>query len=274
MKKINGKTVVKQAKRAIKERKKRQKEQFSIRYDRVKQWQPKPANQINMNKIRYLPKEIINAGLSKQAMAVYPVLCCEADFEEDKEFQISRENLSRKSGLHFNGVKSGIDELEQSELCSQRLHTEGKRHFYLYTVYFVRKHMMKEENYFSFHNAIIESGIWNELMPRAKVLYLAMRIYAKFDVQLYAEIEYECESNELSEFMDIKSNDFVNRKWDVLINISLNKICEKVGVERSNRKRILRQLEHFGLIETIDNQLSWYKVYLKPKVLATEKEPY
>lgn len=271
MKKINAGTVVKQAKGAVKDRKKRQKEQFSKRYDKVKQWQPKTMEEINMNEIRYLPKEITNQGLSKQALIVYPVLCCEADFVEDSEFQISRENLSRKSGLHFNGVKSGIDELVDKGWASQTLKTEGRRRFYVYNVYFVRKNRMKEENYFSFHKAIIESGIWSELMPRAKVLYLNMRTKAWFDLELYARLEHDCESWELKERMDVKSEDFRQRSWDVLINISLSQLCGET-IQRSNINGAIYQLEDYGLIEVVDSQQSTYKVYLKPKELYLKTE--
>jgi hypothetical protein len=269
MKKINAGTVAKQAKGAVKDRKKRQKEQFSKRYDKLKQWQPKTMENMNMNEVRYLPKEITNQGLSKQALIVYPVLCCEADFVEDYEFQISRENLSRKSGLHFNGVKSGIDELVNKGWASQTLKTEGRRRFYVYKVHFIRKHRMREENYFSFHKAIIESGIWSKLMSRAKVLYLNMRAKAWFDLELYARLEYDCESWELKERMNVKSEDFRERSWDVLISVSLSQLCGET-IQRSNISGAIYQLEDYGLIEVVDSYQPSYKVYLKPKELQLE----
>ena len=42
-----------------------------------------------------------------------------------------------------------------------------------------------------FYTCIIENGIWAELKPRAKVLYLTLRAVAKQDLELYSVIEGE-----------------------------------------------------------------------------------
>ena len=63
-------------------RKQLQKEMFRQVYNRSKEKAFSDIDQLNMDSFRAIPKDIISYGLSKAALAVYPVLCCEADFEK------------------------------------------------------------------------------------------------------------------------------------------------------------------------------------------------
>ena len=75
-------------------RKQLQKEVFNQRYNATKEAKFIDKEDINMNSFRAIPKSVIQElGLSKAALAVYPVLCCEANFEKDETFHISQKNI-------------------------------------------------------------------------------------------------------------------------------------------------------------------------------------
>lgn len=82
---------------------------------------------------------ILDYGLSKAALAVYPVLCCEADFEKDEAFQISQKNIARFAGVSENSVRNALKELENAGLLIKEKVTDGPRHFYIYRVGFFCK---------------------------------------------------------------------------------------------------------------------------------------
>ncbi|MGI6127884.1 MAG: hypothetical protein ACOYEF_13125, partial [Planifilum sp.] len=89
MKSIKGK-VIRDIRNREAKRKQLQKEVFRRVYNRPKEKTfSDDIDQLNMDSFRAIPKDIISYELSKAALAVYPVLCSEADFEKDEAFQIS-----------------------------------------------------------------------------------------------------------------------------------------------------------------------------------------
>ena len=223
-----------------------------------------------MNRFFCFPKFCEGFYMSLPSIAIYPVLCLQSDFEDNKWFQISQKNIAKMAGISVDTVSKGIKGLE--ELCSgeepfleKRKLTDGERHYNVYRVNFIRKNDMKREVYFIFHKCIIESSVWAELKPRAKALYTSMRSNTYFDIKVYDEIEhdFDCEGYELHEFLH--SDGYRNRKWDVSTK-PLVELCESVGISHVNLKPVLKQLENHRLIERVYENRSVFKVFLKPKI--------
>jgi DNA-binding MarR family transcriptional regulator len=252
------------------EKKKQQKEIFNQRYNATKKAKFIDKEDINMNSFRAIPKSVIlELGLSKAALAIYPVLCAKADFEKNNSFQISQENIAFYSGVSESKVRKAIAELEGARLLSKEKITEGTRHFYVYKVTFYRRPELEANEQrgdaIYFYNCIIDNGIWAELKPRAKVLYLTLRAVAKQDLELYSVIEGE---NYGGDWNGVNHDDYIrNRKWDVC-DISLSKLCKLAKIERTNLTPILEELERYKLIERVGE---WTKVYLKPGRLLRHK---
>ena len=220
-----------------------------------------------MEQFVFLPKSITNLselGIVKSALVVYPVICAEANFDERTWIQISEANLSRLTGMNIKSVREGVGSLVETDLLSRKMESEGRRHYYIYKPEFVRRDMIDDYHgdYFSFHRCIITSGVWPNLTLRSKVLYLAIRSQATFDAELYMEIEHGCEKYQAN--FNFKSEAYRNRLWDVC-DIPLAILCRMVGIERTNLKSVLKQLEHFGLVEKYGPTL---KVYLKPSLMV------
>lgn len=250
-------------------RKQLQKEMFRQVYNRPKEKAFSDIDQLNMDSFRAIPKDIISYGLSKAALAVYPVLCCEADFEKDEAFQISQKNIARFAGVSENSVRNALKELENVGLLTKEKVTDGPRHFYIYRVGFFCKPILDKARQYGgaiyFYNCIIDNGIWAELKPRAKVLYLTLRAVAKQDLELYSVIEGEDYGGD---WTGVNYDDYIrNRKWDVC-DISLSKLCKLAKIERTNLTPILEELERYKLIERVGE---WTKVYLKPGRLLRHK---
>jgi predicted transcriptional regulator len=247
------------ARRQIQARKAEQREVFSILYGKPKEKAFSDIDQLNMDSFRAIPKDIISYGLSKAALAVYPVLCSEADFEKDESFQISQANIAFLAGVSGNSVRKSLKELEDTGLLTREKVTDGSRHFYIYRVNFFRKSILdmakQRGGAIYFYTSIIKNGIWASLPLGAKATYLYLRTEAKQDLFTYCEIE-------IDEWYDpIQYPEYIrDRKWDIC-ETSLNEICTAVGIDRSDIYASLESLEHFRLIERIDK---WIKVYLRP----------
>jgi DNA-binding MarR family transcriptional regulator len=239
-------------------------------YNRPKEKAFSDIDQLNMDSFRAIPKSVIlGYGLSKAALAIYPVLCAKADFEKNNSFQISQENIAFYSGVSESKVRRAIAELEGARLLSKEKITEGTRHFYVYKVAFYRRPELEANEQrgdaIYFYNCIIDNGIWAKLKPRAKVLYLTLRAVAKQDIELYSLIEGEDYGED---WTGVNYDDYIrNRKWDVC-DISLSKLCEVAKIERTNLTPILEELERYKLIERVGE---WTKVYLKPGRLLRHK---
>jgi DNA-binding MarR family transcriptional regulator len=265
---IKGK-VIRDIRNQEAKRKQLQKEVFRQVYNRPKEKAFSDIDQLNMDSFRAIPKNIISYELSKAALAVYPVLCCEADFEKDEAFQISQKNIARFAGVSENSVRNALKELENAGLLTKEKVTDGPRHFYIYRVGFFCKPILDKARQYGgaiyFYTCIIENGIWAELKPRAKVLYLTLRAVAKQDLELYSVIEGEDYGGD---WTGVNYDDYIrNRKWDVC-DISLSKLCKLAKIERTNLTPILEELERYKLIERVGE---WTKVYLKPGRLLRHK---
>jgi len=267
---IPGMAILRDIQRQKEEKKKQQKEVFRQVYNRPKEKAFSDIDQLNMDSFRAIPKSVIlDYGLSKAALAIYPVLCAKADFEKNNSFQISQENIAFYSGVSESKVRRAIAELEGARLLSKEKITEGTRHFYVYKVTFYRRPELEANEQrgdaIYFYNCIIDNGIWAELKPRAKVLYLTLRAVAKQDIELYSVIEGEDYGGD---WTGVNYDDYIrNRKWDVC-DISLSKLCKLAKIERTNLTPILEELERYKLIERVGR---WIKVYLKPGRLLRHK---
>ena len=245
--------------RDIENQKKRErpKEDFRKMYNELEQirFLDRYDDTLNINKFVGLPKGIHK--LSNSALAVYPVLCSKADFVEDKSFQISQENIAFMAGINKNTACKGIEELETSNLLSKEMIIEGTRHFYVYNVEFIRKSVLEENKgkIIYFYTCIIDNGIWAKLNPRAKALYLAMRITAKQNLDEYNYYE----DNEYYETMEYE--DYIrNRKWDMCIE-PLTVLCNLFRISNNHINMVIKELEKYKLIERME---TCTKVYLKP----------
>jgi predicted transcriptional regulator len=260
---IPGMAILRDIQRQKEEKKQLQKEMFRQVYNRPKEKAFSDIDQLNMDSFRAIRKSVIlDYGLSKAALAIYPVLCAKADFEKNNSFQISQENIAFYSGVSESKVRRAIAELEGARLLSKEKITEGTRHFYVYKVIFYRRPELEANEQrgdaIYFYNCIIDNGIWAELKPRAKVLYLTLRAVAKQDIELYSVIEGEDYGGD---WTGVNYDDYIrNRKWDVC-DISLSKLCKLAKIERTNLTPILEELERYKLIERVDR---WIKVYLRP----------
>ncbi|MDP8218224.1 MAG: hypothetical protein P9M03_05815 [Candidatus Theseobacter exili] len=250
--------------RDIKNQKKRErpKEDFRKMYNELEQisFLDRYDDTLNVYKFVALPKNIHAYNLSNSALAVYPVLCSKADFVEDKSFQISQENIAFMAGINKNTACKGLEELEAAELLSKEMIIEGARHFYMYNVQFFRKPILEENkgNIIYFYTCIIDNGIWAKLNPRAKALYLAMRITAKQNLDEYNYYE----DNEYYETMEY--DEYIrNRKWDMCIE-PLTVLCNLFGISSDHINMVIKELEKYKLIERME---TCTKVYLKPSQL-------
>jgi len=262
MKSIKGK-VIRDIRNQEAKRKQLQKEVFNQRYNATKEEKSIDKEDINMNSFRAIPKSVIQElGLSKAALAVYPVLCCEADFEKAEAFQISQKNIARFAGVSEHSVRNGLKELENAGLLTKEKVTDGPRHFYVYKVTFYRRPELEANEQrgdaIYFYNCIIDNGIWANLPLGAKAIYLFLRAEAQQDLDIYSEIEgiMTGEFYEPWEYPEY----IRNRKWDIC-ETSLTEISKAVGVDRSKIGAYLEALERFRLIERVDR---WIKVYLRP----------
>ena len=261
-----GQAVLADARKAIKERKQQQRKFFPEIYDNISKF--KFPKEVNMYKHFCFPKMFGPDGLGqemgKREIAVYPVLCSRANFERNTWFQLSQEAIAMMAGVSVDVAASAINDLagrefEGKPLIEKKKTTERERHFYLYHVNFIRKHMIPEYkgNYFKFYTCIIDKSIWARLSPRAKCLYLAYRNHAEQNIEIYCEVEgfyYNTSSQE-------GYNDYyAERAWD-LCTVSTAELCGYMGIEHTNIQGVFKQLEKEYLIEKFGR---FVKVYLRP----------
>ncbi len=263
---FKGKVAI-EAKKEIERKKQEDRKRFAEIYEAKKNYIFPPPEEINLTKHFYFPKIIRPGSLSLKALAIYPVLCLQADFENDDWFQISQENIAKRSGLSVSTVIKAIEELSncivsEEPLLEKKITNKGSIRFYRYKMFFIRKNMLKdwENRFFVFHQCILDSSVWRDLKPRAKALYLAMRQQARFDKDLYFELQ------ELDDLLCIEEfnfqDDYRNRKWD-LCSDSITGLCFLTGISASGIQEVIKQLEYHRLLERIG---SAFKVYLQPKI--------
>jgi hypothetical protein len=243
------------------------KQQFSERYNKTRQYKFPDPERINMEAHFYFPKMLGQvASLSTAAMAVYPVLCVQSNFEVRDWFQLSRENMAAMAGVSPISADRALRDLQKITidgvpLVSRKMVNEGSRRFYLHQVLFIRKSMMEawKGRFFPFYRCLIDSGVWADLGPRAKALYLALRQTAEFDFYLYSEIEgLEVEINDFG----WNSDAYRDRKWESN-HQPLANLCRMANINKSNIQSAFAQLQRHRLVERIEN---YFMVYLKPKI--------
>lgn len=233
-------------------------------YDKTKTFEFPPFSKINTDRYFCWHKEFIQHVVSSKALALYPVLCSLSDFEKRTWIQWSIKNLSIMSGLGNNSVIDAINNLKSIEAYEDELFLEvkkrddGKRHFNTYQVEFIRKGQIEfwKGRYFIFHTSLIESGLWSELTPKAKVLYIALRSTACFDFDIYREME----GFDYLEFSP-NSSEFRDRKWEIC-RTSIKDLCALADINYDSSFSVLKELEKRGLLERYDGAIL---VYLKPK---------
>ncbi|MEX0998796.1 MAG: hypothetical protein WD000_02380 [Thermodesulfobacteriota bacterium] len=272
--KINWKERVKaDVERGKRKRIEHQKFLFNQIYTKPKEFEfPKSAD-INTNRFFFFPKFDEDFCMSLPSIAIYPVLCLQSNFEQNKWFQISQKNIASMAGIDVNTVRKGIKDLEKKSFIGEPFlekhkQTQGTRHFYVYAVNFIRKDYIEEweGEYFTFHKCIVDSGVWANLKPRAKALYLSMRMSAHFNAMLYIEIEdLELDYATKDVYEVVEGSNYLDRKWDIC-NCTLVDLCRLVDITPTNIKPILEQLENHRLIERVDNNKILFKVYLKPRI--------
>ena len=256
------------------QRKAGQKKTFA-KYDAIKIFEFPERDAIHMERHFYFPK-ILGPGpcgstLSKAALAVYPVMCSRANFENNDWFQLPQEAIAKMAGVSIPTVGRGIKHLIDNKyrleisggelpLLERRMTTEGTRHFFLYRAGFFRKDLLahSQGGCFIFHTCIIDSGVWAQLKPRAKALYLAMRSVALQDYETYRAIE---DGNGF-EWMTTYDEYLKMRKWD-LVNTPLAELGRLININMDDANVFLKELERCRLVERVDR---WHKVYLKPKI--------
>ena len=258
--------VLANVKRQIRERNENKKIFYKELYGSIKKYNFPPKHKINLEKHFYFPKSIVTEfQLSKRALAVYPVMCLKADFEDDNWFQIPQEEISVKAGLSINTVHKALLELENKGLLTREIKTSGKRHFYTYRVKFIRKDKIKElkNKYFTFNQSIIDSGVWANLNLRSKALYLAMRVKAFYDIAvLFDDEKFDGSIIDYEELISANIKEYRNRKYD-MCTTPISQLCKIVQIDSSNLNIILEQLEKHRLIKRFDD---CFEVYLKPKL--------
>ncbi|PWN05640.1 hypothetical protein [Rhodohalobacter mucosus] len=286
--------VKRQKKDSVENKKQKQKEYFASIYDRPKEVQFKDKEEMNMVKHIYLPKldQDWNFGRYKNAVAIYPVLCCRADFRDDTKWvRISRENIGKLAGIWPGAVDKGIirlvnvmfnikDEIPVPFL-QVREWKDGKRRGHEYLPAFYRYGSEKLDphkwatEFITFHSCIIDSGVWAKLSRKAKALYWAMRSKAFFDRDAYQQIEGiriktldEVYDNELynSETLELDTKKYSDRKWDIC-NTTLKELFQLARTPYTDTREIVSELVDLGLVERVHQTKPIFKVYLRPKFL-------
>lgn len=267
MKQASKKIAISDTERDIKDANERKRNLYKNRFGRKKYAFP-PKDKTNLEKHFCFPKELIfEYSLSMRALAVYPIMCLKADFEDDTWFQIPLEEIAAKSGLSINTVRKALQELEDNDLLRREKRTSNKIHYYVYKVRFIRKDMIKtyEGKYFIFNQSIIDSGIWAKLNLRSKALYLALRAKAFFDPDSYLfddDLRDSIMDNEdLSESTNFPG--YRHRRYDICTT-SVSQLCKLLRISSSNIKSNIEELVSNGLIKKFDE---CYEVYLHPIIL-------
>lgn len=236
-------------KRIWQKRKEDRKKAFESIYDKKRKIEFKSGEDLNMKKHFRFPK--INEGFNLPlfAQAVYPVMCSRADFrDEDKSFQISRENIAKLTGISPNSVDSGIEFLssiryEGRSLLCRDLVQDGKRRYYSYFVQFPKYEIDDDASYFVFYTCIIDSGIWARLSLRAKAFYISARTFSYFDYEVFEEIS----SMEKSEYIN-NPDEVDHGQWQITDKTKAH-LCRMANISAVNINKVIKELERVGLME-------------------------
>jgi len=197
-------------------------------------------------------EEMTWAGLITAAKSIWPVIACHAN-QSGVAFPSER-RIAILSGLSDKVVRKGIKDLEKSSLFKVKNYVtkRGKR-----SKRFIIK-MQKGKNRgrsFPFHRYILESGIWRELKPTAKALYISIRCFSYFCYD-YCMDEQDDIGVEPGDMFRLRSIEWCEAERDVLIKYS--------GINRNSFLNALENLEKNNLVELEDETGQLY-VYLRAK---------
>lgn len=203
-----------------------------------------PKTNINMNDFRSLPKDVIKTIIAnKPAAALYPVLCRLSNFEKQKFFQISNENLAIYSGLGLTKVSEGLQFLgsctinnEKKLLQIKKLQKENRR-FNTYGVYFQRKTTPEEWQIIKFYSYLIDSGIWAKLSNSCKAVYLSLWVQSEWPKWKELDIE---EAREL----------YPQRDFEAYVGL-IKDLKNTANVDYKTVHKALKALEDKGLVSII-----------------------
>jgi len=112
------------------------------------------------------PQKHNSYELSKAALAVYPVLCCEADFEKDEAFKISQKNIARFAGVSENSVRNALKELENAGLLIKKRLQKAPAISTSTSGLLLQTHTGQGQTVWRsnlFYTCIIDNGIWANL---------------------------------------------------------------------------------------------------------------
>ena len=91
------------AKKRIRQKREKHKRFFAQKYDKTKTFKFPPKDKINMEKHFYFPKFIGHfQTISKAALAVYPVICSRANFDNNTWIQLPQEHIAKMAGVSVN----------------------------------------------------------------------------------------------------------------------------------------------------------------------------
>ncbi len=215
-------------------------------------------SELNENALFWFDKKLIEKLLKqdpqvKSALAVFPVL---ASFcGKSGSIEITQKTIGKylSKAEHTRPlVKRGIEELDERILDFKitKTKTGGLR-------YHVPLIPRANSKVFPFYRSIIDSGIWAELTPSAKVLYLTMRSNAYFNLdeyQIAADFENYIEDGTWQE-------NYKSRKFEFLI-ISKFELAASSRLARQTHYDEIDCLKKNGLLVWNPDLENWW-VYLK-----------
>jgi len=182
------------------------------------------------------------AMLPKACKAVLPVIAAHSN-KEGESFPGER-TIAILAGMSDKIARRGI----QGLIGFPGFHldyyvTRQGRRAKKFTIEFPPEH--EKDRSFFFHKCIIEGGNWQQLKPVSQALYAVMRYFARFDKDLYLELEESGEESfDRSEF----GESYKNRRWDVC-RAEIDIMAEYAGVSRRSVYEALKDLEDCFLIE-------------------------
>jgi DNA-binding IscR family transcriptional regulator len=246
-------------------------ERKSPDFNRIKKRKPYRRKNPRMTSYAYLPKQIIGE-LPSAVLAVYPVLCCQANFLEDEYIRISREQILQQAGISQNTLSRALRQLRQERLVKIRKRSEKSAHYNEYRVAFYRKEELERDHrdLLQFRHSLIDTGIWSRLDIRAKRLYITLRLLAEFNAEEYVRTEgldYDVEGRDAAEFYqqqyrDHKYDFLATESWQDLVEV----INERMIISEHLLTRIIHCLRNEGLVTEYSDEWSGpcYLVHIQP----------
>jgi hypothetical protein len=213
---------------------------------------------------------------SKNAQSVYVTIATYINYKTGEGFP-SIKTISRSAGYSENMVLKAIKELEgywENEDWPE-IFSVKRKYRKTSTGHWVNQYQMHlprkndRAGNFPIYRILLTSGVWANLLPTARALYIAARAGATTNnfVQNYSELEEEFLDD--SEFQEV----WIGRKYDICFR-SQAALARSVGVSVDSVKSALDNLKKNGLIEWGEiNGKSCLKVFLRPKYIEDTNIP-